>query len=76
MVLIYEGYVALRDAQAGWNAFAVFQATRCAREESDFVSMVIRLYGAQDPQWRELYEWVLGAEQKTVPKQANGQKCS
>ena len=44
-----------------WNAFAVFQATRCAREESDFVSVVIRLSGTQDPQWRELYEWPFGS---------------
>ena len=50
-----------RNAQAGWNAFAVFQATRRAKEESDFVSVVIRLSRAQDPQWRELYEWVFGS---------------
>ena len=50
-----------RYSELSWNAFAVFRATRCAREEGDFVSVVIRLYGAQDPQWRELYEWVFGS---------------
>ena len=39
----------------------LFQATRCAREESDFVSVVIRLSGTQDPQRRKLYEWPFGS---------------
>ena len=68
MVLIYEGYVALRDAQAGWNAFAVFQATRCARGRVTSLAWLYNYTEHRTHTGASCMSGFLGAEQKTVRK--------